>query len=71
MRLLGFERIELGPGESRRVTLTADPRVIARFDGSQQQWRINEGTYRVALAKSADDFMLTAEAAMPSRLFGH
>ena len=27
MRLLGFERIELTPGESRQVTITADPRL--------------------------------------------
>src|SRR5262249_54436422 len=33
MRLLGFERVELQPGESREVTLTADPRLLARFDG--------------------------------------
>jgi beta-glucosidase len=33
MRLLGFERVELKPGESRTVTLKADPRLLARFDG--------------------------------------
>jgi beta-glucosidase len=27
MRLLGFERVQLRPGESRRVTVTADPRL--------------------------------------------
>jgi len=31
-RLLGFQRVELAPGESRTVTLTADPRLLARFD---------------------------------------
>src|SRR5262249_20924773 len=29
-RLLGFERVELAPGESRRVAVTADPRLLAR-----------------------------------------
>jgi beta-glucosidase len=28
-RLLGFERVELAPGESSQVTLTADPRLLA------------------------------------------
>ena len=32
MRLLGFERVELGAGESRSVTVTADPRLLARYD---------------------------------------
>src|SRR5262249_54559693 len=39
LRLLGFERVELKPGESVHVTVTADPRVLARFDGKKQQWR--------------------------------
>jgi beta-glucosidase len=34
MRLLGFERVELAPGVSRTVTITADPRLLARFDGA-------------------------------------
>jgi beta-glucosidase len=44
MRLLGFERVELRPGESRRVTMTADPRLLARFDAGTGRWRITEGT---------------------------
>jgi beta-glucosidase len=32
--LLGFERVVLGPGESCIVTAEADPRVLARYDGS-------------------------------------
>jgi len=40
MRLLGFERVELAPGASRRVTVTADPRLLARFDAVAGQWRI-------------------------------
>src|SRR5262245_54690134 len=72
MRLLGFERVELKPGESRVVTITADPRLVARFDGKSGlgQWRIAEGTYRVALGRSAGDLMLTAEALLTGRVFG-
>jgi beta-glucosidase len=70
MRLLGFERVELQPGESRRVTLTADPRLLARFDGAAVRWRIAEGTYRVALGKNAGDLVLTADAPVTGRLFG-
>ena len=51
MRLLGFERVELEPGESRQVVLTADPRLLARFDGEAGQWRIAEGAYRSLSAK--------------------
>jgi beta-glucosidase len=72
MRLLGFERVELKPGESKTVTVKADPRLLARFDGKNGlgQWRIAEGTYRVALGKSAGDLSLTAEAPLTGRAFG-
>jgi beta-glucosidase len=62
MRLLGFERVQLRPGESRRVKLTAEPRLLARLDKVANQWRIENGTHRVALGKSADDLVLTGGA---------
>src|SRR5690606_9918884 len=70
MRLIGFERVELAPGESRRVTLTVDPRLLARFDGAANQWRIAEGPHEVALGKSAGDLVLTGSANLTGRLFG-
>jgi beta-glucosidase len=70
MRLLGFERVELEPGESREVTLKADRRLLARFDSDAGQWRIDEGTCKVALAKAADDVQLTAETSLTEALFG-
>jgi beta-glucosidase len=70
MRLLGFERVELSPGESRTVTVTADPRLLARFDGEAGQWRIAAGPHRVALGRSAGDLVSTAEAPLTARVFG-
>jgi beta-glucosidase len=72
MRLLGFERVELAPGASKTVTVTADPRLLARFDGKSGlgQWRISEGMYRVALGKSAGELVSTAEAPLTGRVFG-
>jgi beta-glucosidase len=70
LRLLGFERVHLRPGASREVTVTANPRLLASFDASEGQWRIAKGTYRVALGKSANDFVLTGGAPLASRLFG-
>jgi beta-glucosidase len=70
MRLLGFERVELESGESREVTITADRRLLARFDGEAGQWRIEEGTYGVAVGKAADALDLTAETSLTGALFG-
>src|SRR6516164_4063071 len=69
MRLLGFQRVELQPGTSRQVTITADRRLLARFDGPDGitgNWRIAEGTYQVAVGKSAHDLVLTADTPMRS-----
>jgi beta-glucosidase len=73
LRLLGFERVELLPGESRRVTISTDPRLLARFDsqdGITGSWQIAKGTYHIAVARSADDVTLTADAPMQARQFG-
>jgi beta-glucosidase len=72
MRFLGFERVELKPGESRTVTVTADPRLVARFDGKDGlgQWRIAGGTFRVALGRSAADLVSSAETTLTGRSFG-
>jgi beta-glucosidase len=71
MRLLGFERVALEPGESKRATVTADPRLLARFDSAAARWRIAEGAHRVAVGRSASDLVLTADAALTPRLFGN
>ncbi len=70
LRLLGFERVELAPGESRRVTVTADPRLLARFDGGAGRWQLAGGTYRVALGRSAADLGPEAGAELGTRTFG-
>jgi beta-glucosidase len=70
MRLLPFERVELAPGASHSVTVTDDPRLLARFDGAAGQWRIAAGTYRVEVGKFAGELVLTAEARLAARLFG-
>ncbi|MGH3557779.1 MAG: fibronectin type III-like domain-contianing protein, partial [Mycobacterium sp.] len=70
LRLLGFERVELEPAESRRVTIVADPRLLARYDGAAGSWRIAEGSYAVAVGASAVALDLTAEVELAGRVFG-
>ncbi|WP_375488428.1 glycoside hydrolase family 3 C-terminal domain-containing protein [uncultured Mycobacterium sp.] len=70
LRLLGFERVELEPGELCTVTIEADPRVLARYDGSAGSWRIDEGTYAVAVGVSAAEPELRADVNLVGRAFG-
>jgi beta-glucosidase len=70
MRLLGFERVELRAGESRSVTLTADRRLLARFDGAAGGWRVAGGTYRVAVGRAAGVLDLAGETTLAEATFG-
>jgi beta-glucosidase len=70
LRLLGYERVELEPAETRRVTIEADPRLLARYDGRQRCWRIGPGRYTVAVGASAVAPKLTAEVELTGRSFG-
>jgi beta-glucosidase len=69
-RLLGFQRVSLKPGESRTVTLTVDPRLLANFDTKQRQWRIKGGSYEIALSKDAATPVETRAVTLTPRIFG-
>ena len=69
LRLLGFERVELEPGALRRVTIEADPRLLARYDGNAGAWRIQPGSYAVAVGASAVAQRLSAEVEVGGRTF--
>ncbi|WP_197514421.1 beta-glucosidase [Mycobacterium sp. E342] len=70
LRLLGFERVELEPGAARRVTIEADPRLVARYDRGVGGWRITAGAHRVAVSASAVTPRLEATAELAGRTFG-
>ncbi|WP_294310971.1 beta-glucosidase [uncultured Sphingomonas sp.] len=55
MRLAAFQRVTLKPGETRRITLVAEPRLLADYDTTLPGWRIQGGAYRVAVAHDATD----------------
>jgi beta-glucosidase len=70
LRLLGFERVELEAGATRRVTIAADPRLLARYDGGAHAWRIAAGIYSVAVGTSATTPRLEAMVELAGRTFG-
>jgi beta-glucosidase len=70
MRLLGFERIELKPGETRRFTIEAEPRLgcALRRQGRQVEHRRRNtsGRGREVCGRS----VLTRDAPLSARQFG-
>jgi beta-glucosidase len=53
-RLVGFERVTLQPGQSRMVTITAEPRTLAEWDEHAHAFHIRAGSYRVEAGQDAD-----------------
>ena len=67
MRLGAFTRVTLKPGEVRRITLTAEPRIVADYDTGLPGWRIAAGRYRVALAHDAADRAMVSTATLETQ----
>jgi beta-glucosidase len=62
-RLVGFEKVWLDPGQSRRVRVTIDPSAashpLGTWDSAAQAWTTPAGTYRVQVGRSAGDLVLS------------
>ena len=70
VRLAGWARVRLEPGETRRVEIAAEPRLLAVYDTGRAAWRIDAQTAPVRIASSAETATLTGEAVLTSRSWG-
>lgn len=66
-RLAGFEKVTLAPGESRTVTLTVDPRLLATWDDKAHGWSVAAGDYEVQLGASSAAISARATAAVAAQ----
>ena len=62
--LAGFAKIELEPGEERRVVLRLDETAFRKWDASLHCWRVYPGDYEVRVASSSRDVRLAASIAV-------
>ncbi len=60
MELAGFARVELEPGEARRITFETDPSQLAFLD-RKLRWKIEAGTVQVMIGASSQDIKYTGE----------
>jgi beta-glucosidase len=58
--LKGFARVELKPGEVRRVTVNLDARAFSYWDTASRQWRADAGSYRILVGPSTADTPIEA-----------
>lgn len=69
-RLLGFERVGLQPGESARVRIAADRRLLADYDQDTREWVIPGGTFTAAVGHSATELAPHHAVAVAADRFG-
>ncbi len=64
-RLAGWCRVNLKPGQSAHLEVTADPRLLVNFDASGQQWQRPSGSYQLQLGHSATSFQGQGSVTLP------
>jgi len=58
-RLIGWQRVNLGPGESKTVTLEVKPLYLSIFNEQKDGWDLLTGDYKVFVGPSSDETPLT------------
>ena len=66
-RLIGWARLALEPGETQRVSVTVDPRLLANYDAALPGWRVAGGEIEVAIGSSAEALGERAKARLVGR----
>lgn len=64
-RLVGWARLSLEPGETRRVTVDFHPLGASTFDVTHRAWRRPSGRHRVDVGGSSEALPLSAEFSLP------
>jgi beta-glucosidase len=66
-RLEGFAKVQLDPGERRKVTVELGRRAFAHWDTDRHAWQVTRGTYTVLAGTSSRDLPLHAQVIWPPR----
>ncbi|WP_155420105.1 beta-glucosidase family protein [Burkholderia cepacia] len=66
-RLGGFKKVDLKAGETTKISIDVDPRLLAKFDNQSHLWRIPEGTYSIYVGTSAGDSKLIRSIKLNAR----
>ncbi|HEY5204676.1 MAG TPA: glycoside hydrolase family 3 C-terminal domain-containing protein [Roseiarcus sp.] len=60
LRLVGWDRVGLAPGQQRQAAVAIDPRLLATFDEKARRWRIQPGVYELAAGFDSEHRALIA-----------
>lgn len=66
-RLAGWAKVSLAPGESKTVTIEADPMLLLSFDEQAREWRRPAGDYGFYVGKAAGEPVLAGTVRLPAQ----
>ena len=61
-QLAGFEKVELAPGASQRVSMEIDPRSLSYFSDTEVEWVTPPGSVEIYVGSSSRNIKLTGTA---------
>lgn len=64
-RLGGFTKVELAPGETRRVEIHVDPRLLGEWFANRPGWTHAAGAYTVSVGHSSRELAATVAIELP------
>jgi beta-glucosidase len=59
--LKGFTKVDLGPGETKRVQISLDRRAFSYYDVQTRKWTVAPGDFDLYVARSAAEIKLTGK----------
>jgi len=62
-QLQAFAKVQLRPGQTRRVVLELSPQAFAYWNTTANAWTVQPGTYTISVGSSSRDLPLTAHVA--------
>jgi len=65
-RLVGWSKVQLGPGESKTVTVKVEPLFLSIFDVDKDRWELLPGEYQFFVGGSSRNTPLTASVQIPA-----
>jgi beta-glucosidase len=68
VRLIGWGNVSLAPGETRRVEIVADQRVLGDWSTQRRGWQVRKGEYTVTIGHASDGGDLSGHAGLNAKL---
>jgi beta-glucosidase len=65
LRLVGFQKVMLAPGQSKQITLSLDARSFSYWSVADHAWKVQPGAYTIEAGSSSADLPLKASVTMP------